>query len=189
MIIQDLLIPASTTDTCRLSFFLGILLHITAFRRGEWHLYTLHLIAVIVIISGSATAALTILGPDNGKSVAGVAAAARAVATVLSTCVLGIFSSTLAYRAFLHRLGPFRGPFLARLSSLYMTFLSYKNFHLFDEVHRLHAQYGDIVRVGKAKHFPNWRVSPDESMARVPNPSTDVFDKNKRPSTMLPRPV
>ncbi|KAG5986831.1 hypothetical protein E4U54_005248 [Claviceps lovelessii] len=148
MIIQDLLIPASTTDTCRLSFFLGILLHITAFRRGEWHLYTLHLIAVIVIISGSATAALTILGPDNGKSVAGVAAAARAVATVLSTCVLGIFSSTLAYRAFLHRLGPFRGPFLARLSSLYMTFLSYKNFHLFDEVHRLHAQYGDIVRVG-----------------------------------------
>ncbi|RMZ81318.1 hypothetical protein DV737_g2605, partial [Chaetothyriales sp. CBS 132003] len=43
------------------------------------------------------------------------------------------------------------GPFLARLSNVYITSLSVKKFHLFEEVQSLHAKYGDIVRVGPSE--------------------------------------
>ncbi|KAJ0418348.1 cytochrome P450 [Aspergillus carlsbadensis] len=54
----------------------------------------------------------------------------------------------LCYRAFWHRLSSFPGPFVARLSNLYVTALSAKNLHLYEEVQRLHQQYGDYVRLG-----------------------------------------
>ncbi|KAE8405503.1 cytochrome P450 [Aspergillus pseudonomiae] len=54
----------------------------------------------------------------------------------------------LFYRAFWHRLGGYPGPFLARLSNFYVTSLSAKSLHLYEEVRELHRQYGDYVRLG-----------------------------------------
>ncbi|KAJ5510414.1 Cytochrome P450 [Penicillium expansum] len=53
----------------------------------------------------------------------------------------------LVYRGFFHRLGKFPGPFLARLSNLYLTMLSSK-LHLYEEIGKLHEIYGDYVRTG-----------------------------------------
>ena len=62
--------------------------------------------------------------------------------------VVGIYSSMFIYRAFLHRLNRFPGPFAARLSTFYATYLSARNFRLIDETERLHKEHGDYVRLG-----------------------------------------
>ncbi|KAG6007056.1 hypothetical protein E4U21_006416 [Claviceps maximensis] len=148
MIIQHSLAPFATLAPYYVSFLIGIVLHLAVFRHGEWHLHSLNLITTALLISSGATAVLTILGPRDGNLAATVAANAGAVAVVLAGCVSGIFGSMLVYRAFMHRLGGFRGPFLARLSSFYITFRACKKHRLFEEIDQLHAQYGDIVRVG-----------------------------------------
>jgi hypothetical protein len=63
--------------------------------------------------------------------------------------ILGIYVSMLFYRAFLHRLSAFPGPFFAKLSNFYVTYLSAKNLQLYEETERLHKKYGDYVRLGK----------------------------------------
>ncbi|KAK5997675.1 Cytochrome P450 monooxygenase orf5 [Cladobotryum mycophilum] len=70
------------------------------------------------------------------------------IATFAGYHACGLYSSMLVYRAFFHRLGRYPGPFLARLSNFYITAKSIKKLHLFEEVQKLHAQYGDIVRLG-----------------------------------------
>ncbi|KND90425.1 Tryprostatin B 6-hydroxylase [Tolypocladium ophioglossoides CBS 100239] len=77
--------------------------------------------------------------------------ALKIASSLLSVCVGGIFSSVLVYRAAFHRLNRFPGPFLARLSNLYVTLLSVKKFHLYEEIQALHHEYGDIVRVGPSE--------------------------------------
>ncbi|KAL5337622.1 cytochrome P450 [Aspergillus crustosus] len=49
----------------------------------------------------------------------------------------------LFYRAFWHRLSSFPGPFWARLTNLYVTALSAKRLRLYEEIQKLHQQYGD----------------------------------------------
>ncbi|KAJ6133260.1 hypothetical protein N7471_008475 [Penicillium samsonianum] len=61
--------------------------------------------------------------------------------------ILGVYSSMLVYRGFFHRLGKFPGPFLARLSNVYLTMMSSK-LHLYEEIGKLHETYGDYVRTG-----------------------------------------
>jgi cytochrome P450 len=70
-----------------------------------------------------------------------------------SLYVAGLFSSMLIYRAFFHRLRHYPGPFLAKLSTFYITARSVKKLHLFEEVQKLHAQYGDYVRLG---NYTRW---------------------------------
>ncbi|KAH8894611.1 cytochrome P450 [Thozetella sp. PMI_491] len=63
--------------------------------------------------------------------------------------VFGMFGSVAVYRAFFHRLRSFPGPFFAKLSKFYLVRLvarSHHRMHLENE--KLHAQYGDFVRVG-----------------------------------------
>ncbi|KAJ5166267.1 uncharacterized protein N7482_005048, partial [Penicillium canariense] len=62
--------------------------------------------------------------------------------------ILGIYTSILFYRVFWHRLNCFPGPFLAKLSNFYVTWLSAKKLQLFEEAEKLHRQYGDYVRIG-----------------------------------------
>jgi hypothetical protein len=58
----------------------------------------------------------------------------------------------LVYRGLFHRLNRFPGPFFARFSNFYVTSLSAKKLHLYEEVQRLHEQHGDYVRLGRS--FP-----------------------------------
>ncbi|KAL4917456.1 cytochrome P450 [Aspergillus aurantiobrunneus] len=81
-----------------------------------------------------------------------VLAACRALDLIIAH-VTGVCTSMILYRAFLHRLNAFRGPFLARISSLYATHLSAKRFHLYEETERLHGEYGDYAQLSKGPWY------------------------------------
>lgn len=128
------------------SFVIGVLLHISLFRIGEWDLYAPQLLAGAAVFDGVATAAVFRFGNE-----ATFPESARIATLLLASCVCGIFSSILVYRAAFHRLNRFPGPLFARLSNIYPTLLSVKKFQLFEEVKELHAKYGDIVRLGQSR--------------------------------------
>ncbi|KAH8170409.1 cytochrome p450 domain-containing protein [Sarocladium implicatum] len=138
---------ASPTPYC-LSFVSGTLLHLLVFRVGEWDLYTPHLLAAPVLLFGAGTYGLSKYVFDE---ITPSLHSAGIVWLLLAACISGIVSSILVYRAAFHRLNRFPGPFLARISNFYVTSLSVKNFHLFEEVQVLHAKYGDIVRIGPSE--------------------------------------
>lgn len=124
----------------------GIFLHLVAYRRGEWDLLVPKLCAGYIICQ------LSVLAWDrqfNDQGQDGLAASVQVVA-LLSVChALGIALSMVTYRLFFHRLKFFPGPFWARVSNFYVTALSSKKLHLFEEVEALHKQYGDYVRLGE----------------------------------------
>lgn len=125
----------------------GVVLHIAVFRIGEWDLMTTKLIKSFVGSQLVAATALVVLFPEYYASpLCALAVAARLAFTLL----LGIYTSMLVYRVFFHRLGTFPGPFLARLSNFYITFLAGKNMQEYKEVQRLHEKYGDFVRTGRS---------------------------------------
>lgn len=135
----------TTLPAFQWAFFVGVALHLTVFRHGEWDLHTPHLLALTAVIDCIAAFALSRL---PGRDLATILRSLWTSSTLLAVCVGGIFSSMLIYRASFHRLNRFPGPFLARLSNFYVTSLSVKKFHLFEEIQELHGKYGDIVRVG-----------------------------------------
>ncbi|KAM0226793.1 hypothetical protein ACHAP5_012315 [Fusarium lateritium] len=67
---------------------------------------------------------------------------------VASAFNTGLFGSILVYRAFLHRLHCFPGPFVAKLSRFYATKSVAKKLKANEDIQRLHRTYGDFVRVG-----------------------------------------
>ncbi|KAI1173798.1 cytochrome P450 monooxygenase-like protein [Nemania sp. FL0916] len=99
----------------------GISAHVLVFRVGEWDV-----------------ASLSIFGYYSTAFVISIA----------GYHVSGLYSSMLIYRAFFHRLSGYQGPFLARLSNFYITLRSVKRLRLFEEVEKLHLEYGDYVRLG-----------------------------------------
>lgn len=127
------------------AFTFGVALHLFVFRIGEWDIAATRLLAPFALLHIAATAALVRFLPSEYVSV--LSAAATVLGLGLSM-VMGLTVSMLVYRGFFHRLGIFPGPFLARFSNLYVTSLSAKNLHLYEEVQRLHKQYGDFVRIG-----------------------------------------
>ncbi|KAL4951186.1 cytochrome P450 [Aspergillus filifer] len=129
------------------AFLSGALLHQISFRHGEWHLYGLDILGSYLAL----TTALLLFS----KYVLNSGARAEAITpfAVLETVayhLAGVFTSTLVYRAFFHRLGRFPGPFAARLSGAYKVYLA-RNLRQYQEVRSLHRQYGDIVRVGPSE--------------------------------------
>ncbi|KAK4034826.1 cytochrome P450 monooxygenase [Parachaetomium inaequale] len=114
----------------------GVFTHLAVFRRGEWDVASP---SIFVFYS-------TIFAAAALSSHAGLVSAPL---LVVSGCHVGaLYTSMLVYRAFFHRISTYPGPFLARLTNFYITALSMKKLHLFEEVQRLHAQYGDYVRLG-----------------------------------------
>ncbi|KAF2650048.1 monooxygenase [Lophiostoma macrostomum CBS 122681] len=66
-----------------------------------------------------------------------------------ATCfLLGVFTSMTIYRLFFHRIRHFPGPILARVTRFYNLYLSGKNVKYYDELDKLHNQYGDFIRTG-----------------------------------------
>ncbi|ETS81741.1 hypothetical protein PFICI_06743 [Pestalotiopsis fici W106-1] len=126
---------------------IGILLHLFVFRIGEWDLATTSLIVSFFGLQLIPAAALSYLVSDHVSFTESQIIISRLAFLALG----GIFSSMLVYRAFFHRLSKFPGPFLARLSNFYVTSLSAKDLHLYEEVQDLHRKYGDIVRLGPSE--------------------------------------
>lgn len=119
----------------------GVLMHVLVFRIGEWDTAS----PSIVVGYASTISATTFLSTFHFSiSVLEIVQAA-------AYHVGGLFVSMLIYRHFFHRLSKYPGPFLARLTTFYITARSVRKLHLFEEVRSLHAQYGDIVRLGTYK--------------------------------------
>ncbi|KAL4793042.1 benzoate 4-monooxygenase cytochrome P450 [Aspergillus venezuelensis] len=129
------------------AFLSGVLFHQMAFRHGEWHLYGLDILG-----SYLASTTILLLLPKYVLS-PGVEAdfiTPFAVLRIVTYHLAGVFTSTLVYRAFFHRLGQFPGPFAGRLSGAHKVYLA-RNLRQYQEVRSLHRQYGDVVRVGPSE--------------------------------------
>ncbi|KAI1841941.1 hypothetical protein JX266_011911 [Neoarthrinium moseri] len=147
-ILESGLLDLSSWNARILAFGAGTALHLFLFRFGEWDTWTTSLIGSFVSLQLLSVATLMHLLPDTYAS---PLTAAAAVSGLAWSMLLGIWSSMLVYRAFFHRLNRFPGPFRARLSNLYITTLSAKKLHLYNEVQQLHKTYGDVVRIVASK--------------------------------------
>ncbi|KAL2152874.1 hypothetical protein VTH82DRAFT_4029 [Thermothelomyces myriococcoides] len=123
----------------------GVFAHVAVFRRGEWDVAAPSVFAVYFLVFASALgfAYTGFLGPQFPSY--------SVIAQLEALHVAGIYTSMLLYRAFFHRLRKYPGPFLARLTNFYITARSMKKLHLFEEVQKLHEQYGDYVRLGPSE--------------------------------------
>jgi hypothetical protein len=121
----------------------GICIHLFLFRIGEWDL------KAPLIVMVYALAFVLAISLDRFNTLPGISPI-----KLLGCHVLGIYSSIIFYRAFWHRLSGFPGPFWAKLSNLYVTALSAKKLHLYEEVQKMHQQYGDYVRLGMSTSPP-----------------------------------
>ncbi|KAE8375424.1 cytochrome P450 [Aspergillus bertholletiae] len=122
----------------------GIATHLLVFRFGEWDVKAPRVVGIYLLFS----AALLYLERVAVQDHATIATSPKWAITVTVYHICGVYTSMLFYRAFCHRLRGYPGPFLARLSNFYVTFLSAKKLHLYGEIQRLHRQYGDYVRIG-----------------------------------------
>ena len=118
----------------------GAFTHLAVFRKGEWDVASPSIFAVYSSIFAAALL----------STCSHLIDASIMVVTQIAVChVVGLYTSMLLYRAFFHRLSKYPGPFLARVTNFHITALSMKKLHLFEEVQKLHAQYGDYVRIGE----------------------------------------
>lgn len=162
------------------AFAAGVALHQLAFKRGEWDVWATTLVSVFLMVQAFAVLVLQLvpissLPPslsqihnhtannivkdrftyqtisDNRFYTDNLGRSVTAIAGLGLSLVAGLTLSILTYRAFFHRLNRFPGPFAARLSNFYPTYLSAKKLHLYEEVEQLHRQYGDFVRLGRSQ--------------------------------------
>ena len=67
----------------------------------------------------------------------------------LAVYTISLFSSIVIYRAYFHPLKKFPGPFWARIFSWWRVKHIAQDGPYYAFVDRLHAKYGDVVRIGK----------------------------------------
>jgi cytochrome P450 family 628 len=133
-------------EPCLAFFIVGAGLHVTLFRNGEWDLAVPKVLGIFIALQCLLVVALK--GLVGGYAYTTLSSFAI-VTRLGSSLVFGILTSLTIYRLLFHRLNKFPGPIWARLSNFYVTMLSARNLHLYEEVERLHGQYGDYVRLGK----------------------------------------
>ena len=140
------------------SFTLGVLSHILVFRFGEWDLATLKLIALFPVCFGTSTYLIAQGKHPIMPHAEGLQAASASAASHYAYIFAGLYTSMLIYRGFFHRLSKYPGPFLARFSGLYMTIYGMRTMKTYEDVQKLHAKYGDVVRLGKYHQGNSYRL-------------------------------
>lgn len=122
----------------------GIATHLTIFRYGEWDVQAPKLVlSYLFLLLGA-----MVLDSATKANYIDFAAPYPWLLKGVWCHILGIYGSMIIYRAFFHRLSQFPGPFFARLSNFYVTSLSARKLHLYEETEKLHKIYGDYVRLG-----------------------------------------
>ncbi|KAL4862395.1 hypothetical protein BDV12DRAFT_45537 [Aspergillus spectabilis] len=122
----------------------GVTTHLALYRHGEWDVRAPKIAATYILLLLAAVTTDLMQEPSEAQATKPQFAALKAVLCHIT----GIYGSILIYRALFHRLSRFPGPFLAGLSNIYVTALSARKLHLYEEVEKLHKQYGDYVRLG-----------------------------------------
>ncbi|KAJ5817645.1 Cytochrome P450 [Penicillium robsamsonii] len=126
-----------------LAGFSGLTAHVLFYRHGEWDLKAPRIVVSYIFLFLGAT-----FLERYQKGELPIGAPSHLAAKLVGCHILGIYTSMLFYRAFLHRLSQFPGPFFAKLSNFHVTLLSARKLQLYAETEKLHAQYGDYVRLG-----------------------------------------
>ncbi|KAE8165150.1 cytochrome P450 monooxygenase [Aspergillus tamarii] len=122
----------------------GVSVHHLLYRHGEWDLKGVDMVVCYIIL----TLGLIALQYSSILPPIEVLQRPNWAWDIVTYHILGVYTSMLLYRAVFHRLNRFPGPFLARLSNFYVTSLTAKKLHLYEEIERLHEKYGDYVRIG-----------------------------------------
>lgn len=166
-------IMATATFLNLLAAASGAFTHLAVFRKGEWDVAAPSVFALYSSIF--AAALLSTFSPLINVS--------TVVVTQLAIChVAGLYTSMVLYRSFFHRLSQYPGPFLARVTNFYITALSMKKLHLFEEIQKLHAQYGDYVRVGKWQPAVSLEHDPLTTVSQAPGSSPLLIQRLSRSS-------
>ncbi|KAI0532394.1 cytochrome P450 monooxygenase-like protein [Xylaria digitata] len=134
----------------------GVVSHLAYFIHGEHMLTAYKLVIAALLCPPTVIALLTIL--------AGLPLSHAVLLTSISygAYMTALFTSILVYRAFFHPLRSFPGPRLARLSQFYHFFRIRAKVDNYRHLDRLHAQYGEYVRVG-----PNLLSISDPDMIEI----------------------
>lgn len=138
----------------------GITTHLSYFIRGEHHRKTVQIFKTYIVVL------ITVAGLCVLKNVGDLQAGAMQAVIVTVAYLLGLFGSMAIYRAFLHPLCQFRGPFWAGFSNLYHSSLLKKSDN-YRVVYNLHKRYGPIVRTGMLR-----TVYLTQGMLNFANPSS-----------------
>ncbi|KAG8163285.1 hypothetical protein KVR01_006582 [Diaporthe batatas] len=125
--------------TCLL---LGVALHLLALRKGEWDL------AVFKMLAAAAVGPFALAVWQTALHGVTFSSALHRSYYLGGTLISGIYLSMTVYRLWFHRLRRFPGPFLARISSFYITGVVFKGHQEYLELDRLHKKYGEVVRIG-----------------------------------------
>lgn len=130
----------------------GVLVHLSVFRHGEWETKSPQVVLSYLIAALGGTLSLRASNSTAANDESGIGP--TGFVRLLAFHMIGLFTSITVYRLFFHKLSGFRGPFIARLSSFYLAWLSAKRLHLHDEIDVLHSRYGDYVRTGNMFVYP-----------------------------------
>lgn len=136
---QSLLHDASST--AQVGALLGLLLH-QAIRNVEFELYMFHSMTLYVASFLGLFYAFAQFG-----GLGAFAAFARTSLFAFSFTA-ALLVSIIVYRLFFHRCCSFPGPFGAKITRFYATYLSAKDVQYYKEAEKIHTKYGDFVRTG-----------------------------------------
>ncbi|KAI1288550.1 cytochrome P450 monooxygenase-like protein [Xylaria venustula] len=134
----------------------GLVSHLSYFIHGEHMLSAYKLVIAAIFGPPAAVASLSTLAGFS------LSHAVQVTAVGYGAYMIALFTSILVYRAFFHPLRHFDGPKLARLSQFYHFFRIKAKVDNYRHLDRLHAQYGEYVRVG-----PNLLSISDPDMIEV----------------------
>ena len=126
------------------SVLLGLLTHL-AVQPLEVEKYGWWTCGLYALANGVLLYNYTVLG--------GMSALAGVLRTLMvaSGFLTGLTASMVVYRVFFHRLRRFPGPFLASVSQFYAATTAFRTVQQHINYSKLHAQYGDFVRVGTCR--------------------------------------
>ncbi|KAI1422345.1 cytochrome P450 monooxygenase [Xylaria sp. FL1777] len=122
------------------AFVAGALCYATYFNRGEHHMYG----TTYITIHTAAFAAFTALLHRLGFS---LVEAGKQAGLYDGIFLAGLFTSLFLYRVFMHPLNIFPGPWMARISSFYMT-ARIQRMRMYKALQELHEEHGYFVRIG-----------------------------------------
>lgn len=122
----------------------GVLSHLLYFIRGEHHKEVVRLAQLFFIVPTAIFALLIRVGKYN------ITEASLTTFTLAASYLLSLWTSMLIYRVFFHRLGPFPGPPLAKLTKFWHI-VQLGNYDNYKRLDKWHDQYGDYVRIGPSE--------------------------------------
>lgn len=128
---------------------LGVLTHTTFLRvhEVEQFMYTL-IFSTLALLAG---VFLSYISPLLGNM--GFLAALKETAGLAGVFAAGVYGSMLVYRAWLHPLRGFKGPFGARLSRFWSVRQAARDVQYYKVVDGLCRRYGDVFRTGELLFF------------------------------------